>query len=89
MRALAVSLERTRDPATALAPLQQWARLHIAERVHLRSDASPEEIDRAAITLGFSESERAAIWYPPTDDDTALALGRLVSRLSQDERSPA
>ena len=89
VRALAVSLERTRDPATALAPLQQWARLHIAERVHLRSDASPEEIDRAAITLGFSESERAAIWYPPTDDDTALALGRLVSRLSQDERSPA
>ena len=26
---------------------------------------------------------RAAIWHPPTDDDTALALGQLVSRLSQ------
>ena len=89
VRALAVSLERARDPGTALAPLQQWARLHIARRAHLRSDASPEEIDRAAITLGFSETERAAIWYPPTDDDTALALGRLVSRLSQDERSHA
>ena len=89
VRALAVSLERARDPGTALAPLQQWARLHIAQRTHLRSDASAEEIDRAAITLGFSEVERAAIWYPPTDDNTALALGRLVSRLSQDERSHA
>jgi hypothetical protein len=89
VRALAVTLERARDPDAALAPLQQWARLHIARRAHLRSDASPEEIDRAAITLGFSEAERAAIWYPPTDDNTTLALGRLVSRLSQDERSPA
>jgi hypothetical protein len=89
VRALAVTLERARDPAGALAPLQQWARLHIARRAHLRSDASPEDIDRAAIALGFSEAERAAIWYPPTDDNTALALGQLVSRLSQDERSPA
>ena len=89
VRALAVTLERARNPGAALAPLQQWARLHIARRAHLRSDASPEELDRAAITLGFSEAERAAIWYPPTDDDTTLALGQLVSRLSQDERSPA
>jgi hypothetical protein len=89
VRALAVTLERARDPGGALAPLQEWTRLHIAQRAHLRSDASPEDIDRAAITLGFSEAERAAIWYPPTDDNTALALGQLVSRLSQDERSPA
>jgi hypothetical protein len=87
VRALAVSLERARDPATALAPMQQWARLRIARRAHLRSDASLEEIDRAAITLGCSESERAAMWYAPTDDNSVLALGRLVSRLSQDERS--
>ena len=46
-----------------------------------RPDASLEEIDRAAIALGYSEAERAAIWHPPTDDDTALALGRLVSQL--------
>ena len=87
VRALAVTLERARDPATALAPMQQWVRLRIARRAHLRSDASLEEIDRAAITLGCSESERAAMWYAPTDDNSALALGRLVSRLSQDERS--
>ena len=68
--------------------MQQWARAHIAQRARLRNDASLEEIDRAAIMLGCSESERAAMWYPPTDDDTALALGRLVSRLSRDERSP-
>jgi hypothetical protein len=87
VRALAVTLERTRDPGTALVPLQEWARSHIARRAHLRNDASLEEIDRAAMALGYSESERAAMWYPATDDDTALALGRLVSRLAQDERS--
>lgn len=83
VRALAVSLERTRDPEHALATMQQWARARIAQRAHLRPDASPEELDRAAIALGYSEPERAAIWHPPTDDDAALALGRLVAQLSQ------
>jgi hypothetical protein len=86
VRALAVSLERTRDPEHALAPMQQWARTRIAQRAHLRPDASPEDVDRAAIALGYSEPERAAIWHPPTDDDAALALGRLVARLSQDSQ---
>src|SRR4029079_2776927 len=53
LRALAVSLERARDPGRALAPLQEWARLQIAQRAHLRSDASPEPLDRAAITRGL------------------------------------
>jgi hypothetical protein len=89
VRALAVSLERTRDPEHALATMQEWARSRIARRAHLRPDASPEEIDRAAIALGYTEPERAAIWHPPTDDAAALALGRLVSQLSQhDGRTP-
>jgi len=89
VRALAVSLERTRDPAHALAPLQVWARTRVAQRAHLGPDATLEEIDRAAIALGYSEAERAALWHPPTDDGTALALGELVSRLSQhDGRTP-
>lgn len=85
VRALAVSLERTRDPGRALAPMQQWARGRVAQRAHLRPDASLEEIDRAAMALGYSEAERAAIWHPATDDDAALALGRMVSRLSQQD----
>jgi len=89
VRALGVSLERTRDPARALAPMQQWARSHVARRAHLRPDASAEEVDRAAIALGYDEAERAAIWYPPTDDESALTLGRLVARMSQhDGRQP-
>ena len=89
MRALAVSLERTRDPAHALDSMQQWARTRVAQRAHLRPDASLEEIDRAAIALGYSEAERAAIWHPPTDDNSALALGEMVSRLAQhDGRTP-
>jgi hypothetical protein len=89
VRALAVSLERTRDPGRALAPMQQWARSRVALRAHLRPDASLEDIDRAAIQLGFSEAERAAIWHPATDDEAAMALGRMVSHLSQhDGRTP-
>jgi hypothetical protein len=83
VRALAVSLERTHDPEHALAPMQQWARDRIAQAAHLASDASPELLDRAAIALGCDEAERSAVWYPATDDDAALALGRLVARLSQ------
>ena len=83
VRALAVSLERTHDPEHALASMQQWARARIAQAAHLTPDASPELIDRAAIALGCDEAERSAVWYPTTDDDGALALGRLVARLSQ------
>ena len=86
--ALACSLERTRDPAAALAPMQEWARARVAQRAHLRLDASSEDVDRAAIKLGYTEQERAAIWHAPADADAALALGRLVSKLShQDGRS--
>ena len=83
--ALAVSLERTRDPGAALAPMQGWVRSRVARRAHLRPDASLEEIDRAAIALGYTEAERAAIWHPATNDDAALALGHVVSRLSQQD----
>jgi hypothetical protein len=83
VRALAVTLERTHDPEHALAPMQQWARDRIAQASHLPPDASPEQLDRAALALGCSESERGAIWHPATDDSAALALGQLVSRLSQ------
>jgi hypothetical protein len=88
VRALAVTLERTHDPEHALAPMQQWARDRIARVSHLPPDAGAEQLDRAAIALGCSEAERGAIWHPAADDDAALALGRLVSRLSQHDGSP-
>jgi hypothetical protein len=85
VRALAVSLERTRDPEHALTSMQQWARAGVARRAHLRADASIEAIDRAAIMLGYSESERAVLWHPVRDDMAALTLGRVVSTLSQQD----
>jgi hypothetical protein len=85
VQALAVSLERTRDPARALAPLQARARAQVARRAHLQPEASLEEIDRAAIALGYSEAERAALWHPATDDETALVLGRIAARLTQED----
>jgi hypothetical protein len=88
IRALAVTLERTRDPEHALAPMQQWARDRIARMSHLPPDATAEQLDRAAIALGCSEAERGAIWHSATDDHAALALGRLVARLSQHDGSP-
>jgi hypothetical protein len=88
VRALAVTLERTHDPAHALAPMQQWARDRIARVSHLPPDATSEQLDRAAIALGCSEAERGAIWHPATDDQAALALGHLVSRLSRHNGRP-
>jgi hypothetical protein len=87
VRALSVSLERTHDPVHALAPMQQWARGRVAQAGHLTPDASLEQIDRAAIALGCTEEERGALWHPPTADADALALGRLVARLSERDGS--
>jgi hypothetical protein len=63
--------------------MQQWARDRIAQAGHLTPDALPELLDRAAIALGCTEAERLALWHPAADDEAALALGRLVERLSE------
>ena len=78
-----VTLERTHDPAAALAPLGAAVRATaIAQRAGLprrrdrRSDRPRRDHARAAPT---TRSRRC--WHPPTDDDAVLALGRVVARV--------
>jgi hypothetical protein len=86
VRALSLSLERTRDAPGALTPLRQWARARVAARTALAPDAPDEMLDRAARALGCTDSERAALHAPLANDDDVLALGHLVARVTDDGR---
>jgi len=83
---LATTLERTRDPRAALTPLQWWSRERIAARAGIKAEANDEELNRAARAYGCSEEERLALLTPPTDDAKVIALGRVVARVSENER---
>lgn len=87
VRALSTTLERTRDRVGALTPAQRWARNEIARRAALRPNATDEEIAKAARGFGASDDEIAALFSPPVNDQQALALGRLIARITSDERS--
>jgi len=82
VRALSQSLERTRDRAHALEPVQQWARDRLAARAGLHGDASDEEISRTAKALGFTDHDISTLLAPVTNDDDVLALGRVLARVT-------
>jgi hypothetical protein len=84
--ALADTLERTDDRARALAPLGEWARGRVKARAGLAADADRDEVMAAARRLGWTDAEIAALWQPPATDDEVLALGRIVTRVT-DERT--
>jgi hypothetical protein len=84
--AMADTLERTRDRARALAPLGEWARHRIKVGAGLPTDADRDAVTAAARRLGMSEAEIVTLWQPPVDDDEVLALGRVVTRVT-DERT--
>ena len=87
VRALAVSLERARDHAGALAPAQRWARARVAARAGLGAKASEEDLARAARSFGCAPDEIAALLAPVSDDASVLALGRAVARVGGDGRT--
>ena len=82
VRALSQTLERTRDREHALAPMQQWTRDRLTARAALRADATDEEISHAAEALGCTDLEVGALLAPVTNDGDALALGRVLARVS-------
>jgi hypothetical protein len=86
VRALSVSLERTRDPVHALAPLQQWARERLTASAGLPPDAPDRDVAAAASTRGYTEAEIAALLAPPVDTEAALALGRATAHLGEHDR---
>jgi hypothetical protein len=79
--ALSVSLERTRSPATALAPAQHWAQARLASRAGLGSAPGDAALARAARALGCSDEEIASLLHPVAEPPDVLALGRAVARI--------
>jgi hypothetical protein len=86
VRALSLTLERTRDRTGALTPAQRWARDRVASRAALGAEYDDEALARAARGLGCTDEEIAALIGPPVDDDHVMALGRAVARVAGDDR---
>ncbi len=82
VRALSQTLERTRDRPKALAPVQQWTRDRLTARAAVRADATDDDIAKAAKALGCTDREVGALLTPVTNDDDALALGRVLARVT-------
>ncbi|MDQ1474813.1 MAG: hypothetical protein QOE62_42 [Actinomycetota bacterium] len=86
VRALSVSLERTRDRTGALAPAQRWARARLTARAGLGSVADDEAIVAAARSFGCTAEEVNALVAPVSDDAGVLALGRAIVRIGGNGR---
>src|SRR5438270_2372946 len=69
VRAMSQTLERTRDRAGALAPVQRWTRDQLIARAALKPDATDEEVSRAAKTLGLADYDMRALLAPVNHDN--------------------
>ncbi|HVF76906.1 MAG TPA: DUF4350 domain-containing protein [Solirubrobacteraceae bacterium] len=86
--ALAMALQRARDPEAALAPVRAAARAQVARGAALGADAMEcdDEIRAAALELGFEEDEVAALVGeggrrpPKRPIGDVQALGRALAR---------
>lgn len=77
--AMAASLAKTRDPARSAMPLQEAARRRIARRAGLPPDAGDDAVRQAAVHLGISSEEVAALFAVPRNDRDLLAVGRATA----------
>jgi hypothetical protein len=84
--ALSLTLERTRNPAQSFAPLQAWARNRVSTRAAIPATATDDDVAHAAHALGYPDDEISALIHPLSDDESVLALGRLVARVGADDR---
>jgi hypothetical protein len=83
VEALALALERTRQPAVAAAPVIGHARELVLRRTMLGPDADGDAIISAAQGLGLDEAEARAIagGVESGTEGDLLAAGRALSRL--------
>jgi hypothetical protein len=80
--ALAVTLQRTKDPTAAIAPLQDEARARLARRTGLAPGADAE-LRKAAAGLGIAVHDVDAILEPARTDDDAVRAARALARLGE------
>ncbi|MBW3652774.1 MAG: DUF4350 domain-containing protein [Actinobacteria bacterium] len=77
--ALALGLQRAREPDVALAPVRAAARAQVVRGAALRSDAPDDAVREAALRMGFEHDEVAALTGERAPGDV-LALGRALAR---------
>ena len=84
VEAMAAALARTRQPAAAVAPLQERGRRRLAERTGLPADASDEVLRHAALQrLGLAQSDVDALLRPCRTEADVVAVGRVVAALDR------
>jgi hypothetical protein len=86
VHALSLTLARTRDPATAFAPMQRFARDRLAARVGLPGDADDDDVALAAREMGYRDDEIEVLLTPPRTNEAAMTLGRVLARVAGDGR---
>jgi hypothetical protein len=79
--ALAITLQRTGEPARALEPVRATIRREVASRAGLPVDATDADFVRAATAIGLDEHDAQVVVRGATNDDEVLAIGRALARL--------
>lgn len=82
VEALAAALVRTRDPATAVAPLRDAGRERLARRAGLAHDADDAALRRAGQAAGLEPAEVEALCGAGGDEDAMLAVAGAVAKLT-------
>jgi len=82
--AMAEVLQGSKQPAPALAPLQQRARVDLARRLGVGHDASDEQFRATALAAGWSVEDLDALTTPAHDRHTVLAVGRAWAHVEGD-----
>jgi hypothetical protein len=83
---VASTLARARQPAAAVAPLQQFGRRQLAQRAGLGPDADDHALRQAAVGLGLADDVVAPLLSAPVDGSDLVALGRAVVAVRGAER---
>jgi len=79
--AIGLALERTRDPAEALAGLRRHVRAELARRAGLGAETGDTELRAAASRLGWSPREIDAV-VGTTSNATIIDAGRALARVA-------
>lgn len=77
--AVAATLARSGEPGPAVEPLRRAARAALARRAGLPPDASDADLAAAAVRLGASPGDVAALVGPVTTADDVMAAGRAMA----------
>lgn len=78
VESLATTLGRT-NVGEATDPLRKAASARLAHRTGLAPDATLEELVNAGANLGISGADVRALWQPAEDDESAMAIARVMA----------